>query len=99
MRLSSKDNLAIKNLFHFKKGLIANRDVERNTVLNILKTGEGIVTKRAKHGFYVDMPYQKNIFIHYSDTLNESVFDEITDENKHELVGFGNDVGLEVTHD
>jgi predicted RNA-binding protein with RPS1 domain len=51
--------------------------------LYLLPTGEGVVIKRTKYGFYVDMPYQKGIFIHYSETLNESVFDSIDDnQNK-----------------
>ena len=50
-------------------------------MLYLLEAGEGIVTKKTKYGFYVDMPYQKGIFIHYSETLNESIFDEI-DEDK-----------------
>jgi hypothetical protein len=51
-----------------------------NQTLHLLPVGDCVVTKRTKHGFYVDMPGQKNIFIHYSETLNESIFDLSDDD-------------------
>ena len=51
-----------------------------NQALNLLPSGEGVITKRTQYGFYVDMPGQRNIFIHYSETLNESIFDLSDDD-------------------
>jgi len=50
--------------------------------LNLLPIGDGTITKITKYGFWVDMPYQKNIFIHYSDTLTNAIFDEDKSGNK-----------------
>jgi len=57
-----------------------DNDVDEMQMLHLLPVGEGIITKRTKYGFYVDMPGQRNIFIHYSETLNESIFD-LSDDN------------------
>ena len=43
--------------------------------LHLLPTGEGTIIKRTKKGFWVLIDGQK-IFIHYSETLTESIFDE-----------------------
>lgn len=56
-------------------------NITENQQLHILPIGEGVITKRTQYGFYVDMPGQRNIFIHYSETLNESIFD-LSDDNE-----------------
>ena len=56
--------------------------ITKNQTLHLLKPGTGIIKKITKYGFWVDMPYQKNIFIHYSDTLTNAIFDEDKSGNK-----------------
>lgn len=51
-----------------------------DNMLNPLPTGEGTIIKKNKYGFLVLIDGQK-IFIHYSDTLNESIFDDLEDDN------------------
>lgn len=60
-------------------------------MLNVLRTGEGVLKKRTKHGFYIDMPYQKNIFIHYSEFLNESIFDEIDEMHQGKSISISSE--------
>lgn len=55
-------------------------------MLNLLPTETGKITKRNKFGFYIKFPTEKNpIFIHYSETLNDSIFNEIEDEKMIEF--------------
>ena len=44
-------------------------------MLKVLPTGEGTIIKKNKYGFWVLIEGNK-IFIHYSETLNESIFDD-----------------------
>jgi len=53
--------------------LINEKDIMQT--LNLLPTGEGTIIKKNKYGFLVLID-DKKIFIHYSDTLNESIFDD-----------------------
>lgn len=56
--------------------------------INLLPTGEGKVTKRTKFGFYAKFSGEtKPIFIYYTDTLNESIFDdELNSDDKNTAV-------------
>jgi ribosomal protein S1 len=47
--------------------------------LHVLPTGEGTIIKNNKYGFWVLIDGNK-IFIHYSETLNESIFEDETGE-------------------
>ena len=53
--------------------MINEKDIMQT--LNLLPTGEGTIIKKNKYGFLVLID-DKKIFIHYSDTLNESIFDD-----------------------
>ena len=55
-----------------------------HNILNILSGGEGVLIKRNKKGFYVNMPYGKNIFIPFSETLTDIIFDESLESDKNE---------------
>lgn len=54
-------------------------------MLNLLPVGDGKIIKRNKFGFYVKLNNENPIFIHYSDTLNESIFNDIEDEEMIEF--------------
>lgn len=52
-----------------------------DNMLNLLPTGEGTIIKKNKYGFWVLIDGQK-IFIHYSETLNESIFEDNQDTDQ-----------------
>jgi hypothetical protein len=53
--------------------------------INLLPTEEGEIIKRTKFGFYAKFQGEtKPIFIYYTDTLNESIFeDELNGDDKN----------------
>lgn len=52
-----------------------------DNMLNLLPTGKGTIIKKNKYGFWVLIDGKK-IFIHYSETLNESIFEDVQDTDQ-----------------
>jgi len=55
------------------------KKIDDGQKIHLLPIGEGKLVKRTKRGFYIKFPNQPIIYINYSKTLDERIFDEVDD--------------------